>query len=194
MPKLSHTDLMTLEAYAKARPNLRAEVIAHKKNRSVALGEHVTLTFEDELTIRYQIQEMLRVERIFEAAGIQDELDAYNPLIPDGANWKATMLIEYPDVTERQTMLARLNGIEHQVWAQAAGQSKIFAIADEDMERANAEKTSAVHFMRFELDPATVGAIQAGAAIAIGIDHPQYSVQIPTLPAASHNALVQDLA
>ena len=173
---------------------MRAEVIAHKKNRSVALGEHVTLTFEDELTIRYQIQEMLRVERIFEAAGIQDELDAYNPLIPDGANWKATMLIEYPDVAERQTMLARLNGIEHQVWAQAAGQSKIFAIADEDMERANAEKTSAVHFMRFELDPATVGAIKAGAAIAIGIDHPQYSVQIPTLPAASHNALVQDLA
>jgi len=194
MPKLSHTDLMTLEAYAKARPALREQVIAHKKHRSIALGEHVTLLFEDELTIRYQIQEMLRVERIFEEAGIQDELDAYNPLIPDGSNWKATMLIEYPDVAERQNMLARLKDIENKVWVQAAGQPKIYAIADEDMERANAEKTSAVHFMRFELDPATVGAIKAGAAIAIGVEHPEYSAQIPALPEASRSSLAHDLA
>lgn len=194
MPKLSRADLMTLEAYAKARPALREQVIAHKKSRSIALGDHVTLLFEDELTIRYQIQEMLRVERIFEEAGIQDELDAYNPLIPDGANWKATMLIEYPDVAERQIMLARLKDIENKVWVQAAGQAKIHAIADEDMERANAEKTSAVHFVRFELDPATVGAIKAGAAIAIGVEHPEYSAQIPALPEASRSALAHDLA
>ena len=194
MPKLSHNHLMTLEAYAKARPSLRAEVIAHKKNRSIALGEHVTLIFEDELTIRYQIQEMLRVERIFEEAGIQDELDAYNPLIPDGSNWKATMLIEYPDVTQRQTMLARLKGIEDQLWVQVAGQSKTFAIADEDMERANDEKTSAVHFIRFELDAGSHSACKAGAAISMGIDHPDYQVQISTLPEISRDALAKDLS
>lgn len=193
MPKLSHADLMTLEAYAKARPALRTEVIAHKKNRSIALGEHVTLIFEDELTIRYQIQEMLRVERIFEEAGIQDELDAYNPLIPDGHNWKATMLIEYPDVAQRQTMLARLKGIEDKLWVQAAGQSKIYAIADEDMERANDEKTSAVHFIRFELDAASVKAIQAGAAISMGIDHPDYPVRISAIAETSRSALAKDL-
>lgn len=194
MPKLTRADLLPLETYAKARANIRNQVLAHKKPRTIALGEHVTLIFEDSLTISYQIQEMLRVERIFEEAGIQDELDAYNPLIPDGTNWKATMLIEYTDVAERQIMLARLNGIEHQVWVQAAGQPKVYAIADEDMERANEEKTSAVHFMRFELDPATVATIKAGAAIGIGIDHPLYSVQIPALPETSRNALAQDLA
>jgi hypothetical protein len=194
MPKLSRADLMTLEAYAKARPEMRAQVLEHKKNRTITLGEHVTLIFEDTLTIRYQIQEMLRVERIFEEAGIQDELDAYNPLIPDGANWKASMLIEYTDVVERQSMLARLKDIEHRVWVQAVGQTKIYAIADEDMERANEEKTSAVHFLRFELDPATVGAIKAGAAIAMGISHPEYTALIPALPAASRDALAQDLA
>lgn len=193
MNKLSHTDLMTLEAYAKARPELRAHVIAHKKNRNLALGEHVSLIFEDEITVRYQIQEMLRVERIFEQAGIQDELDAYNPLIPDGSNWKATMLIEYPDVAQRQTMLARLKGIENQLWVQATGQSKIYAIADEDMERANAEKTSAVHFIRFELDAASIGAIKAGAAVSMGIDHPEYQVQISALPDVTRSALVKDL-
>ena len=194
MPKLSHADLMTLEAYAKARPTLRTEVIAHKKNRSIALGEHVTLIFEDELTIRYQIQEMLRVERIFEEAGIQDELDAYNPLIPDGHNWKATMLIEYTDVTERQIMLARLKGIEDKLWVQTSGQSKIYAIADEDMERANEEKTSAVHFIRFELDSASVDAIKSGAAISMGIDHPDYPIQIPALAENNRSALAKDLA
>jgi len=193
MPKLSRADLLPLETYAKARDSIRSQVLAHKKPRTIALGEHVTLIFEDSLTISYQVQEMLRVERIFEAAGIQDELDAYNPLIPDGSNWKATMLIEYTDVDERQVMLARLKDIENKVWVQAAGQPKIFAIADEDMERANAEKTSAVHFMRFELDPATVGAIKAGAAIAIGVDHPQYSAQIPALPEANRNSLAHDL-
>ena len=193
MNKLSHTDLMTLETYAKARPELRAHVIAHKKNRNLALGEHVSLIFEDEITVRYQIQEMLRVERIFGQGGIQDELDAYNPLIPDGSNWKATMLIEYPDVAQRQTMLARLKGIENQLWVQATGQSKIYAIADEDMERANAEKTSAVHFIRFELDAASIGAIKAGAAVSMGIDHPEYQVQISALPDVTRSALVKDL-
>ena len=194
MPKLTPQDLLPLETYAKARADIRSQVLAHKKPRTIALGEHVTLIFEDSLTISYQVQEMLRVERIFEEAGIQDELDAYNPLIPDGSNWKATMLIEYPDVAERQIMLARLNGIEHKVWAQAAGQPKVYAIADEDMERANEEKTSAVHFMRFELDPATISAIKAGAAIGIGIEHALYRVQIPALPQASRTALAQDLA
>lgn len=194
MPKLTPQDLLPLEKYAKARAEIRSQVLAHKKPRSIALGAHVTLMFEDSLTISYQIQEMLRVERIFEAQGIQDELDAYNPLIPDGTNWKATMLIEYTDVAERQIMLARLKDIENKVWVQAAGQAKIHAIADEDMERANEEKTSAVHFMRFELDPATVGAIKAGAAIAIGVEHPEYSAHVPALPEASRSALAHDLA
>ncbi len=194
MPKLSRANLMTLEAYAKARPELRAQIIAHKKNRAIALGDHITLAFEDELTMRYQIQEMLRVERIFEEAGIQDELDAYNPLIPDGTNFKATMLIEYPDVAERQTMLARLKGIEDKLWVQADGQSKIFAIADEDMERANEEKTSAVHFIRFELDAASIAAIKADAPISMGVDHPEYTAQIPALPEATRASLAKDLA
>lgn len=193
MPKLSRSHLMTLETYAEARPGIRAQVIAHKKPRTIALGEHVTLIFEDALTIRYQIQEMLRVERIFEAASIQDELDAYNPLIPDGTNWKATMLIEYPDVAQRQIMLAQLKDIEHTLWVQAAGQSKIYAIADEDMQRSNEEKTSAVHFVRFELDGASIDAIKAGAAIGLGIEHPKYRVEIPAVPAPTRDALAQDL-
>ena len=193
MSKLSRDQLMSLEAYAKARPEMRAQVIAHKKDRSVTLGDHVTLIFEDVTTIRYQIQEMLRVERIFEEAGIQEELDAYNPLIPDGTNWKATMLIEYPDVEERQLMLQRLKGIEDQLWVQAAGHAKIYALADEDMERANEEKTSAVHFIRFEFDSASIAAIKAGAAIAIGVDHPEYTSQITTLPERVRQALAQDL-
>ena len=194
MNKLSAEHLLTLEAYAKARPQMRAQVLAHKKNRTVALGEHITLIFEDALTIRYQIQEMLRVERIFEEAGIQEELDAYNPLIPDGSNWKASMLIEYPDVAQRQEMLARLKNIEHQLWIQVAGQEKILAIADEDLGRSNEEKTSAVHFLRFELDPASVAAIKQGAAIALGIDHPAYQVSLPALPATLRDALAADLA
>jgi len=194
MSKLSRDQLMTLEAYAKARPEIRAQVMAHKKDRTIALGDHVTLIFEDELTIRYQIQEMLRVERIFEEIGIQDELDAYNPLIPDGTNWKATMLIEYPDVEERQVMLRRLKGIEDKLWVQAAGQPKIYALADEDMERANEEKTSAVHFIRFELDTASIAAVKAGAAIALGVEHPEYTSHIAPLPERVRSSLAQDLA
>ena len=194
MSKLSRDQLMTLEAYAKARPEMRAQVMAHKKDRTIALGDHVTLIFEDELTMRYQIQEMLRVERIFEEVGIQDELDAYNPLIPDGTNWKATMLIEYPDVEERQLMLGRLKGIEDKLWVQVAGQAKIYALADEDMERANAEKTSAVHFIRFEFDAASIAAIKAGTAIAIGVDHPEYTSQIAALPERVRASLAQDMA
>jgi hypothetical protein len=193
VPRISPDSLMTLEAYAKARSDFRAKVIAHKKNRTLALGEHVTLIFEDELTIRYQIQEMLRVERIFEAAGIRDELDAYNPLVPDGSNWKATMLIEYPDVEERQAMLALLKGIEDRVWVKAAGHERVYAIADEDMERENSAKTSAVHFLRFELTPPMTRALTAGAALAVGIDHPVYTATVDNVPVAARASLVKDL-
>src|SRR5689334_7079297 len=151
MNKIARDSLMTLEAYAKSRKEFRARVLAHKKNRIVHLGEHVTLIFEDELTIRYQVQEMLRVEKIFEEDGIQDELDAYNPLIPDGRNFKATMLLEYEDVTERKVALARMKGIEDKTWVRAEGCARVYAIADEDLERENDEKTSSVHFLRFEL-------------------------------------------
>ena len=194
MPHITHDSLLTLEAYAKQRNEFRTRVIAHKKNRTVALGEHVTLIFEDELTIRYQIQEMLRVERIFEEAGIRDELDAYNPLIPDGSNWKATMLIEYPDVAERQRKLALLRGIERRVWTQVAEHDRVYAIADEDLERSNDEKTSAVHFLRFELAPAMIKALQAGARLSMGVDHPAYSASVDGLPEATRTALLVELA
>lgn len=194
MPKLTRDNLMTLEAYAKARPAMRTQVIAHKKIRTICLGDHLTLIFEDELTMRYQVQEMLRTERIFEEAGIQDEIDAYNPLIPDGSNWKATMMIEYPDENERRIMLTRLKGIEDKVWVRAAGQTKAFAIADEDLERENEEKTSSVHFLRFELDSASIAAIKAGAAIGIGVGHPEYTSEIAALPEPVRASLTQDLA
>ena len=194
MPKLSRNDLLSLEAYAKARNQIRDIVLPHKKNRTLALGEHVTLIFEDSLTISYQIQEMLRVERIFEEAGIQDELDAYNPLIPDGSNWKATMMIEYTDVSERQQMLVRLKDIEHRLWVQVTVQEKIYAFADEDMERSNEEKTSAVHFIRFELDAASIAAIKTGASVGVGIDHPEYPISVPAVPEATRQTLAQDLA
>jgi len=185
---------MTLEAYARARPQFRAKVMAHKKNRMLQLGGHLTLIFEDELTVRYQVQEMLRAERTFEEAGIQDELDAYNPLIPDGCNWKATLMIEYPDVDERRRMLARLIGIEDRVWVQVAGHARVRAIADEDLERDTAEKTSAVHFLRFELDPAMVRGLKEGAALAVGVDHPEYSHAIGAVDPAVRASLVNDLA
>lgn len=184
---------MTLEAYARARKDFRARVMAHKKNRTLPLGEHITLIFEDELTIRYQVQEMLRVERIFEEQGIEDELDAYNPLIPDGSNWKATMMIEYPDVEERRRMLARLPGVENKVWVQVAGHQRVHAIADEDLERENADKTSAVHFLRFELDPAMVRALKGGARLAVGVDHPNYSATVDGIYPAVRASLVGDL-
>jgi hypothetical protein len=185
--------LLPLEAYARERSAFRARVIEHKKHRTVHLGEHVTLLFEDELTIRYQVQEMLRIERIFEEDGIQHELDAYNPLVPDGGNWKVTMLIEYPDADERRRMLAALKGIESRVWVQVEGAAKVFAIADEDLERENEEKTSSVHFLRFELDPAMRAALRRGAALAIGVDHPAYRfAQDPVAPAV-REALAKDL-
>ena len=193
MPKIARDSLMTLEAYAKARPEFRARVIAHKKNRTVALGVHVTLIFEDELTMRYQVQEMLRVEKIFEEAGIQDELDAYNPLIPDGNNFKATMMIEYPDADERQRMLARLIGIEDRVWLRVAGHSPVYAIADEDLDRETDIKTASVHFLRFELTQEMVVAVKGGAVLAAGVDHPAYRVAREALQAETVAALLCDL-
>ena len=193
---MSHIDpdtLMTLEAYAKARKDFRARVLAHKKDRTVALGEHLTLIFEDQLTIRYQVQEMLRVERIFEEEGIRDELAAYDPLIPDGSNWKATMLIEYPDVAERQAQLAVLRGIEDKVWIEVAGHARVYAIADEDMDRSNDEKTSAVHFLRFELTPPMIAAMRADSDLAIGVAHPAYAAQIDRVPLAVRSSLAGDL-
>jgi hypothetical protein len=194
MAQITRDSLMTLEAYARARPEFRARVMAHKKPRTVSLGEHVTLLFEDELTIRYQIQEMLRAERIFEEEGIQSELDAYNPLMPDGANWKATMLIEYPDENERREMLARLIGIEDRVWVQVAGHARVHAVADEDMERENESKTSAVHFLRFDLGASAARALKEGAALAIGVDHPRYSATIAAVSPETRASLAEDLA
>src|ERR671924_32735 len=171
---IQRDSLLSLEAYAKQRPQFRAKVMEHKKRRTVHLGAHLTLQFEDELTIRYQVQEMLRIERIFEEEGIQHELDAYNPLVPDGGNWKATMLIEYPDPEERRRMLAALKGIERRVWVQADALERVYAIADEDLERENEEKTSSVHFLRFELDRAMRERLRQGAAVTVGVDHAQY--------------------
>jgi hypothetical protein len=194
MAQITRDSLLTLEAYARARPEFRARVMAHKRHRTIALGEHVTLIFEDELTIRYQIQEMLRAERIFEDEGIQGELDAYNPLIPDGGNWKATMLIEYPDEKERREMLARLIGIEDRVWVQVSGHARVHAVADEDMERENEAKTSAVHFLRFDLEAPAARALKAGADLAMGVDHPAYSATVERLPAETRRSLAEDLA
>ena len=194
MPHITRDSLLTLEGYAKVRPEMRAEVMAHKKNRMVELGDHVTLIFEDEKTMRYQIQEMLRAERTFEESGIQDELDAYNPLVPDGTNWKATMMIQYSDPDERKVALARLKGIEDRVWMQVAEQPKVFAIADEDLERENEEKTSSVHFLRFELDPTSIAAAKGGSPIRMGIDLSAYAVESMTLADTTRAALVVDLA
>ena len=193
MPYIARDTLMSLEAYAKARNVFRAKVLAHKKPRTIHLGEHVTLIFEDELTIRYQVQEMLRIEKIFEEEGISDELAAYNPLIPDGSNFKATMLIEYEDADERRRELARLKGIEGRVWLQVEGCAKVFAIADEDLERENAEKTSSVHFLRFELTAEMVSALKYGVALGIGVDHPNYQAEIPAVGEETRKALIADL-
>jgi hypothetical protein len=193
MQKISRDSLMTLEAYAKARTDFRARVLAHKKNRIVRLGEHVALIFEDELTIRYQVQEMLRVERIFEEAGIQEELDAYNPLIPDGRNFKATMMIEYEDVNERRAALARLKGIEDRVWVQVENHERVRAIADEDLDRENEEKTSSVHFLRFELSAPMRRALAQGAAVSVGVDHPGYTAATQLAPEV-RAALAADLS
>jgi hypothetical protein len=181
MPQIKPDSLLPLEVYARERKDYRSRVIAHKKLRTLHVGEHVTLIFEDELTIRYQVQEMLRIERIFEEEGIRGELETYNPLIPDGGNWKATMLIEYPDEAERRRRLAELKGIEDRTWVQVEGRVRVFAIADEDMDRENEDKTSAVHFVRFELEPEMREALKGGAQLAVGVDHPNYrgSVRVP---------------
>jgi hypothetical protein len=176
MKKLTRADLLPLERYAAERSAFRARVIAHKKARSIALGDNVTLLFEDRLTVQYQIQEMLRIERIFEAAGIQDEIDAYNPLIPDGSNLKATMLFEFPDPVIRAERLSRLGGIEHRVYAQVHGQQRVLARADEDLDRTMDDKTSAVHFLRFEFPPTAIAALREGAGLSLGIDDPRLPV------------------
>lgn len=191
---LSRADLMSLEQYSAARKEFRARVLDHKKNRVVTVGPNSRWSFEDRLTIQYQVQEMLRVERIFEASGIEDELAAYNPLIPDGSNWKVTFLIEYPDVDERRLRLAGLKGVEDRCWVEVAGFERVFAIADEDLDRENEEKTSAVHFLRFELAPPMAAAAKAGAAIAIGIDHDQYRHEVRPLPPSVRDSLAADLA
>jgi len=192
--RLAPPDLMSLEQYARSRPEFRSRVIEHKRRRTVAVGPHTTWCFEDRLTVQYQVQEMLRIERIFESDGIAEELAAYNPLIPDGSNWKVTLLIEYPDVEVRRAALARLKGIEDRCWVQVAGQARVYAIADEDLERENEEKTSAVHFLRFELSPAMVAAAKGGAAVSIGMDHDAYRQAVDPLPQAARDALVRDLA
>jgi hypothetical protein len=184
---------MSLEAYARERNAFRARVMEHKKRRTVHLGEHVTLLFEDELTIRFQVQEMLRIERIFEEEGIRHELETYNPLVPDGSNWKATMLIGYPDVDERKRALERLKGIEDRVWVQIAGHERVAAIADEDLDRENEEKTAAVHFLRFELSGAMRQALRQGAAVTVGVDHPDYSATTQLGP-EERAALAADLS
>jgi hypothetical protein len=193
MQQLTRDDLYSLETYAEERPAFRARVMAHKKNRQVGIGAHATLYFEDRLTIQYQIQEMLRAERIFESAGIQEELDAYNPLIPDGSNWKATFMIEYEDIDERREALTRLKGIEDRLWVEVAGHDKSYAIADEDMEREDDTKTSAVHFVRFELAPAMVQDLKNGASLSMGTDHSDYGYQVQ-VDGAVRDSLTADLA
>jgi Protein of unknown function (DUF3501) len=179
---ITRDSLLTLEAYAKIRKTARAEAIAHRKRRSVALGEHVNLQFEDEATIRRQIQEMLHIEKIFDEEGIQSEIDAYAPLVPDGSNWKATLLIEYPDPHERKRELARLIGVEDRMFVEVEGHARVYAIADEDLDRENDEKTSSVHFVRFQFTPAMKQAVLAGAAVKLGCDHTNYPAHVQIVP------------
>jgi Protein of unknown function (DUF3501) len=190
---LTAGDLMSLEQYARERPAFRERIFAHKRARQLQVGPNMTWSFEDRLTVQYQIQEMLRVERIFEPQGIADELAAYNPLIPDGSNWKVTLLIEFAQPEERRRQLAQLRGVEVRCWVQAAGQPRVYAIADEDLPRENEEKTSAVHFLRFDLATAAVAALRSGAALAAGVDHEHYSYSVEPLPAAVRAALLADL-
>jgi hypothetical protein len=194
MQRLARQDLMSLEQYAIERPRLRNEIIAHKRLRNVQVGPNTTWCFEDRTTIRYQILEMLRAERIFESEGIQSELDAYNPLIPDGSNWKVTMLLEFPDPEERRLALSKLIGIEDRCWVRVSEMEQVFAVADEDLDRENDEKTSAVHFLRFELSPSMVQSMKSGAPLSIGVDHDSYRHAVSPLPAAVRDALSRDLA
>lgn len=193
MQKLTRADLMSLEQYAAERARLRGEVIAHKALRNVQVGPNMTWCFEDRTTIRYQILEMLRAERIFEREGIEAELDAYNPLIPDGSNWKVTLLLEFPDPAQRRVALEQLIGVEDRCWVRVSEMERVMAIADEDLERENAEKTSAVHFLRFELSASMVLAMKSGAPLSIGVDHPNYRHALNPLPGSVRDALRQDL-
>jgi hypothetical protein len=193
MQKLSPSDLLPLERYSRERDQFRARVMAHKRNRQVNVGPNTTWLFEDRITVQYQVQEMLRTERIFEAEGIAEELAAYNPLIPDGRNWKVTFLIEYTDAEVRRVQLERLKGIEDRCWVQVEGCARVWAIADEDLERENEVKTSAVHFLRFELEPGMAAGLQGGAALSIGIDHPNYQHQIAPAGGDLRAALLADL-
>jgi hypothetical protein len=192
--KLSVTDLFSLERYARERPAFRTRVLEHKRDRQLAVGPHVTWLFEDRLTVQYQVQEMLRAERIFEPEGIEEELESYNPLIPDGGNWKVTLLIEFPDESERRRQLALLKGIEDRCWVQVAGCERVFAIADEDLERENEEKTSAVHFLRFELTDPMIAALRGGAGLGVGIDHESYRHVIQPIREASRTSLIGDFS
>ncbi len=193
MQKLARRDLMTLEQYSIERARLRSEVIAHKQRRNVQVGPNMTWCFEDRTTIRYQVLEMLRAERIFESDGIQDELDAYNPLIPSGSNWKVTLLLEFPDAEERRRALSKLIGVEDRCWVRASEMERVFAIADEDLDRENDDKTSAVHFLRFELSPSMVQAMKSGASLSIGVDHDNYRHSLSPLPATVRDTLSLDL-
>ncbi|NOQ90992.1 MAG: DUF3501 family protein [Gammaproteobacteria bacterium] len=194
MKKLTREDLYSLEEYSAMRDEYRKKIMAHKENRRLELGDNILLSFEDKLIMQYQVQEMLKAEKIFEAEGIEEELGAYNPLIPDGTNWKATMLIQYTDVEQRQKQLTRLIGIEDKIWMQVEGFDKIYAIADEDLERDNAEKTSAVHFMRYELDDDMIAAVKTGAAISAGAEHKNYQAVVSPIAANIRDSLAGDLA
>ena len=191
--KLTTDDLHSLEDYARLRPEFRAQVMAHKRHRRISIGEHVTLMFEDRLTMHYQVQEMLRIERIFEADGINEELEAYNPLIPDGTNWKATFMIEIPDPAQRAVRLGEMIGIEDQVWLQVGDLDRIVPIADEDLDRTTADKTASVHFMRFEVTPEQINALKDGAILYAGVDHPSYPIDRYEVPAAIRESLANDL-
>ena len=191
--KLTSASLYSLEQYARIRDEFRANVMAHKKNRQVQIGSNVRLYFEDALTMQYQVQEMLRTERIFESEGIEEELSTYNPLIPDGSNWKATFMVEFVDEDKRHAALAHMIGIEDKVWVQVQGHDRVWAIADEDLEREDEGKTSSVHFLRFELSPAMIEAVKQGAAIAVGIEHPAYHHKLDAVPPAIRDSLAQDL-
>ena len=193
MAKLKREDLYSLEQYSEMRNDYRKKVMAHKEDRRLELGDNLLLSFEDQLIMQYQIQEMLKAEKIFDAEGIEEELAVYNTLIPDGTNWKATMLIQFPDVEERQKQLARLIGIEDLIWLQVEGFEKVYAIADEDLERDNAEKTSAVHFMRFELNKEIIAAVKSGAAISAGVDHENYRYTISPIASNLRDSLAGDL-
>jgi len=194
MNKLSVSDLFSLERYARERPAFRAKVLEHKRPRQLAVGPHTTWLFEDRLTVQYQVQEMLRAERIFEPEGIEEELSSYNPLIPDGRNWKVTLLIEFPDEQERRRQLATLKGIEDRCWIRVSGHAQVFAIADEDLERENDEKTSSVHFLRFELTQPMIASLRGGAELAVGIDHDHYRYALEPVSAATRQALIADLS